>query len=120
MPYLSSNIPSLIFYGLILSELLRIVQFTLRLTDFLPKPSQLYTRMVTHGGNKTNILRPIKKAFQGYPETLSNYCKTYDKNNEPNNYVLKFKLQLASQKLCICLYLCMFVCVYMHVYILYV
>ena len=34
---------------------------TLRLTDFVPKPYQLYTRMVTESGNKPSILRQTKK-----------------------------------------------------------
>ena len=78
MPYLSSNIPSSIFYGSILSDFLRIARCTLRLTNFVPKTSQLYARMITQCGNKASILRQIKKAFQRYPETFSKYCKTYD------------------------------------------
>ena len=58
---LSSNIPSLILYASIFSALLKIVQCTLRLTDFVPKASQLHTRMLTYGGNKTNVLQQIKK-----------------------------------------------------------
>ena len=49
MPYLLSNIPSSIFYGSIFSEFLRIARWTLRLTDFVPKASQLYTRVVIQG-----------------------------------------------------------------------
>ena len=45
VPYMSNNIPSSIFYGSIHSEFLRIA----RCTDFVPKASQLYTRMVTRG-----------------------------------------------------------------------
>ena len=56
MPYLSSNIPSSMFYGSIFSEFLQIARCTLRLTDFVPKVSQLYARMVTEGGNKACIL----------------------------------------------------------------
>ena len=78
MPYLSSNIPSSIFYGLIFSEFLLIASCTLRLADFVPKPSQLYTRMVTQVGNKASALRQKKKAFQRYPETFSKYSKAYD------------------------------------------
>ena len=40
MPYLSSNIPSPIFYVLIFPEFLRIARCTLRLTDFVPKASE--------------------------------------------------------------------------------
>ena len=80
------SIPSSIFYCSIFSEFLRIPQFTLRLTDFVPKTSQLYTRMTTEGKNKANILRQIKKEFQRYPETFSKYCKTCDELN--NNIIM--------------------------------
>ena len=78
MPYLSSNIPSSLFYGSIFSEFLLIASCTLRLAHFVPKPSQLYTRMVTQVGNKASALRQKKKAFQRYPETFSKYSKAYD------------------------------------------
>ena len=78
MPYLSRNIPSSILYGSIFSEFLRIARCTLRLTNFEPKAFQLYTRMVTQGGNKASILRQIKKAFQIHHKTFSKYRKTYD------------------------------------------
>ena len=51
---------------------------TPRLTDFVHKASQLYTRMVTHVGNNASTLRQIKKTFQRYHETFVKYCKTYD------------------------------------------
>ena len=78
MPYLTSSIStsSSIFYG---SKFPWITWCTLRVTDFMPKPSQLYTRMVTRGRNKASILPQIKKAFQKYPEPFSKYCKSYDK-----------------------------------------
>ena len=78
MPYLSSNIPSSIFYDSIFSEFLQIVRCTRRLTDFVPKASHSYARMIIQCGNNTSILRQIKKSFQRYPETFSKYCKTYD------------------------------------------
>ena len=55
-----------------------IAQCTLRLADFVPKASQLYTRMVVQGGNKASILCKIKTTFQRYLEAFSEYCKTYD------------------------------------------
>ena len=45
----------------------------LSLTDFVPKASEVYTRMVTQGGNMEYILRQIRKVFQRYPETFSKY-----------------------------------------------
>ena len=73
------NIPSSILYGARFSELQRIARSTLRLADSVPKASQIYTIMVTQGGNKTNILRQIKKYIPKYPKTFLKYCKIYDK-----------------------------------------
>ena len=67
VPYLSSNIPSSIFYGSMFSEFLRIAQCTFRLTDFVAKASQLHARMVTQGGNKASIPRQIKKSILKIP-----------------------------------------------------
>ena len=61
MPYLSSNISSLIFYRSIFSDFLRIARCTLRLTDFVRKVSQLYPSMITQGGIKASIQRQIEK-----------------------------------------------------------
>lgn len=91
MPYLLSDIPSSIFYDSIFSEFLQIARSTLRLTDFVPKASQLYTRMKTQGGNKASILCQIKKAFQRY---ISQVLKDIRRNNQINIYVLTSKLQL--------------------------
>ena len=46
MLYLLSNILSLMFYGSTFSEFLEIARCTLRLTDFVPKACQVYTRVV--------------------------------------------------------------------------
>ena len=71
MPYLLSNIPLSTFYVSIFSEFLRIARCTLRLTDFVPRASQLYTGMLTQAENKASILRQIKNAFQSYPKYFS-------------------------------------------------
>ena len=47
MPHMSSNIPSTIFYGFIFSELLRKARCTLRINDFIPTASDLFSRMMT-------------------------------------------------------------------------
>ena len=52
---------------------------TLRLTDFVPKPYQLYTRMVTESGNKPSILRQTKKhgkdTLKHFPNTVRHMTK---------------------------------------------
>ena len=55
MPDRSSNIPSYVFYGRIMSEFIRISRTTLLFTDFLPKAKKLTQRMVTQGGNETKV-----------------------------------------------------------------
>ena len=117
MPYLSSNIPSSIFYGLIFSEFLLIASCTLRLADFVPKPSQLYTGMVTQTGNKASALRQIKKSIPKIPWNIFRVFQGIWRNNQRNKHVLTSKLQLGWQKLCICMYVCICICLYMYVYI---
>ena len=62
-PFFIVRMPSPMFYGSIFSEFLRIAWCTLSLTDFMPKASQLYTRMVTQGGNKASMQSQIKKTI---------------------------------------------------------
>ena len=62
MPQMSSNIPSAIFYGSVLSEFLRIARCTLLFEDFIPKANQLFHRMISQGGDKTSICKQIRKA----------------------------------------------------------
>ena len=47
MLHMSSNIPSTIFYGFIFSELLRKARCFLRINDFIPTASDLFSRMMT-------------------------------------------------------------------------
>ena len=68
MPDLSSNIPNHVFYGSIMSEFLRIARCTLLLSDFIPRASALYKRMITQGGCKIRVLRQIEKAMSRHPE----------------------------------------------------
>ena len=65
--FFTVRIPLSIFCGSIFSEFLRIAQCTLRLKDCLRKASQFYTRMITQGGNKSSILRQIKKSIPNIP-----------------------------------------------------
>ena len=61
MPHISSNIPSTIFFGSIFSELLCIVRCTLRINDFIPKASDLISRMIAQGGNRASLTKKLKK-----------------------------------------------------------
>lgn len=75
MPYLSSDIPSYIFYGSILSEFLRIARCTLLFEDFISRTGALYRRMVNQGGNKVRIQQQIRKVVQRHPIPFSKYRK---------------------------------------------
>lgn len=76
MPHLCSDIPSYIFYGTFISELLRISRCTLLFDDFVSKGKALYHRMVTQGGNKAKLIRQINKLIQNHTESFSKYDKT--------------------------------------------
>ena len=52
MALLSSNIPSTISSGSIFSELLRIARYSLRTDDFIPRDSDLFSKMIAQGGNR--------------------------------------------------------------------
>ena len=87
----------------IFSEFLRIVRFTLRLTNSVPKASQLYARTITQGRNKAQILRQIKKSIPNIPWNIFQVLSDIKPINKRNNYVLKSKLQLGWQKIRICM-----------------
>ena len=76
MPNLTSNIPSTVFYGSILSEFLRIARSTLLFEDFYPKANSLYLRMLTQGGNQRLVLKQIKKAFIRHSTAFLKFQKT--------------------------------------------
>ena len=59
MPYISSNIPSFIFYGTFNSEVLRIAKNTLRYEDFKTPIVSLLTRMVNQGGCCKKLVKCI-------------------------------------------------------------
>ena len=76
MPNASSNIPTIIFYGSIFSEFLRIARCSLLFKDFLPRATELFTRMIAQGGVAKIILTQIKKAISRYPDVFSKYDKS--------------------------------------------
>ena len=85
MPDRSSNIPSYIFYGTVLSEYLRIARSTLRVNDFLPRVSVLFERMVNQGGQYSKLFRQFNKAMARYPDPFTRY------NMTPNNLISEIK-----------------------------
>ena len=71
MSHFSSNIPSLIFYGAIVSKLFRIASCTLRITNFLPRASDLFSRMTAKDRKRAALTKTLKKAFQRPPNVFS-------------------------------------------------
>ena len=63
MSHLSSNIPSLIFYGSIFLELLRVARYTRRTNDFIPRTYDLFIGMIAQGGNRATLTKQLKNAF---------------------------------------------------------
>lgn len=46
-----------------LSEFIRIAEWTLKFSDFVPKAKQLFLRMISQGANQVNLLKQTKKAM---------------------------------------------------------
>ena len=90
MPHFESNIPSIIFYDSIFLEFLRITKTgcTLKLEHFLPRDSELYSRMLSQGANQNCINKQIQKSFQISPDVLRKYVKNYNELlQELKNYL---------------------------------
>ena len=87
MPDLSSNIPSYIFYGSILSEVLRIARCTLNYCDFRPKLQALFKQMMNQGASLNKLLKQIRKTFNKHPSAFTSFNITSDEiiNNILNN-----------------------------------
>ena len=77
MPDLSGNIPEHVFYGSIMSEVLRIARATLKYEDFLAKVRKLFMRMINQGATNEKLLRQIDRACYRYHSSF----KSFDKNS---------------------------------------
>ena len=88
MSDLSGNIPSTIFYGTILSEILRIARCTFLYKDFVPRVQSMAKRMVNQGASKENIWKQILKVQKKHPEAFLMYGKN---NIEIANDILSFR-----------------------------
>ena len=61
MALLSSNTPSTISSGSIFVELLRIARCSLKIDDFIPRDSDLFSKMIAQGGNRVALPKELKK-----------------------------------------------------------
>ena len=76
MSDLRGNIPSHIFYGCIMSELLRIARASLKYENLFPHASDLFKRMLNQGASKHQLIKQIDKAVLKQPDAFNNYSKT--------------------------------------------
>ena len=81
MPHLTSNMSSTIFYGSVFSELLRIARCTLIINDFIPRASDLFSRMIAQDGNRATLTKQLKKVFHHYPTVFQKFGKTHEEIN---------------------------------------
>ena len=61
MPNVSGNIPFHIFYGSIMSEILRIARSTLHYGDFIPRTTNLFERVINQGAAASNSSNKLMK-----------------------------------------------------------
>ena len=78
MPYMDSNIPSYIFYGTILSEIVRIARCTLLLDDLIPRISALLKRMLKQGADMWKIIRQCKKAMDNHSHSFRKFASSFE------------------------------------------
>ena len=78
MPDRSSNIPSYIFYGTIMSEIIRIARSTLLLDDLIPKMSALFKRMLNQGADRQKIVNQYKKAIINHSHMFDKFATTFE------------------------------------------
>ena len=81
MALLSSSIPSTISSGSTFSKLLRIARCSLRIDDFIPRDSDLFSKMIAQGGNRAALPKQLKKTFHRYPNVFQKSGITDEKEN---------------------------------------
>ena len=81
MPHLSTNIPSTISSGPIISELLRMTRCSLKTKHFLPRASDLLSRMIVQDGNRATLTKQLKAAFHRYPNIFQKIGKIHEEIN---------------------------------------
>ena len=74
MPDRSSNIPSYIFYGTIMSDIIRLEGTTLLLDDLVPRIGTLIIRMLNQGADRWKILHQCKKAIRNHSQIFDKFA----------------------------------------------
>ena len=78
MPDRSSNIPSYIFYGTIMSEIVKIARSTLLLDDLIPKMGALFKRMLNQGAERHKIVNQCKKAIINHSHIFDKFATRFE------------------------------------------
>jgi len=73
MPDLSGNIPGHIFYGSIMSEILRIARSTLHYNDFIPRTADLFKRMINQGAEPSKLSKQVDKVLNRHPDAFASF-----------------------------------------------
>jgi len=73
MPDLTGNIPEHVFYGSILSEILRIARATLQYCDFVPRVKERFKRMINQGASEFCLFRQINKVTLKHPDAFKSF-----------------------------------------------
>ncbi len=82
MTYIDSNIPAYIFYGTILSEIVRIARSTLLLDDLIPRLGALFKRMLTQGADMWKMIHQCKKAMENHQISFRKFASRYENIRE--------------------------------------
>ena len=82
MPYIDSNIPAYIFYGTILSEIVRIARSTLLLDDLIPRLVALFKRMLTQGADMWKMIHQCKKAMENHEFSFRKFASSFENIRE--------------------------------------
>ena len=61
MPHMTSSIPSTVFYGSMFLKPLHIARLILRISDFIPRASDLFSRMMAQGGDRATLTKQLSK-----------------------------------------------------------
>ena len=73
MPFISSNIPTRIFYATFTSEILRIARTTLKLKEFTDRSKTMIQRMRTQGGDENMIKKYVCKMLHKHGEVVKKF-----------------------------------------------
>ena len=76
MPYLSSNMPSRIFYASLGGELLRISRCTTNISEFSKSSQCLLNRVNKQGAKISRVKKTIIKIFNNHPSDFEPFFKS--------------------------------------------